>query len=125
MGRTVERSCPKCSYRKELPEGTGMNGRNKKLIRSIFKESELESFERAVQNEKTVRYELCQETGFCERCQDLFSVAAFRYSVNGEKEKVIRKECPRCQGALSFDEKADSCPRCGTKLNILKKGLWD
>lgn len=125
MGATIERSCPKCAYRRELAEGVGLNGRNKNMIRTLFSEEELKPFEEAVEKEILERYEVRQEVGFCENCHDIESVAVLVFTVSGEKEKIIRKSCPKCQGALSFQGKENVCPRCGTKLKVKEIGMWD
>lgn len=125
MGVTVERICPKCAYKKELPEGTGINGRNLKLIRKIFSEEDLKPFEQSLQDGKVKHYVLRQVTGYCETCRDFYSVPVLTYKEGNRELKIKKKKCSVCHNVLQFSEKVHECPRCGAELEVRETGLWD
>lgn len=125
MGITVERSCPKCAYRKEFQEGAGMHARNLSRIRAVFSEKELEAFEKALQEKRVGQYELIQETGYCDTCKELETTVLLKYDVDGTQGKTIQKGCTECGKELLFQGKENICPRCGAVMLKKTIGFWD
>lgn len=124
MGITVKRSCPRCAYQKVLQEGAGIRARNLSMIRILFTEEELAEFEKAIQENENVEYEVRNRAGFCKHCKEVEVVTELTYSVK-DHIRTIQKKCPKCHETLCFDEKETICPKCGAKMKVQTVGMWD